>query len=118
MPNRLPPIIAKLSPNLKLLEANYLSMHDGLTVPFKGLQMELLQSSLDFIHPHLPFLNLRKFLDILGYRRCELGHGQNDTRDSDSQISILLFQAIMFAGCTTIELRYLIEAGYTSRTEA
>jgi hypothetical protein len=117
VPNGLPHIFTKLSPNLKLLEFNYLSRHDALTMPSKGLQMELLHSYVDCIHPHLPFIDLKNFLNI-GCHRGEFVRGQNGARDSDSQISFLLFQAVMFAGCTTIGLKYLIEAGYTSRAEA
>jgi len=41
-----------------------------------------------------------------------------DTNDSTSAVSLLLFQAIMFAGVASVDMAYLQTAGYTNRRAA
>lgn len=46
-----------------------------------------MKSHFDFVHPYMPLLNRREFLDIV---TCEDG--------SKGKVSLLLFQAVMFTG--------------------
>ena len=41
-----------------------------------------------------------------------------DNNDSTSAVSLLLFQAIMFAGVASVDMAYLQTAGYTNRRAA
>jgi hypothetical protein len=41
-----------------------------------------------------------------------------DSNDSTSAVSLLLFQAIMFAGVASVDMAYLQTAGYTNRRAA
>ena len=73
-------------------------------IPERAFMLELLTSYCDWVHPQLPFLNLRPFLNaIVG------GNGQ--------KVSLLLFQAVMFAGTAHLDDEVLRLHGCTSRDE-
>ena len=115
--SKLPSIFTPFAPHLDVLDFNYLSIHDALTAPSEALQLKLLQNYVSYIHPHLPFLNLKDFLGILGYRQFHHCKDQMSTRGSPAQISFLLFQAVIFAGSTVTDSETLREAGYSNRSE-
>lgn len=84
----------------------YLSKKGALTIPSPPLRNALLQSFINFIHPYMPLLDLHEFLDTI------------ENNDESSAVSLLLFQAIMFASTASVDIQYLKAAGYTTRREA
>jgi len=83
----------------------HLQKKGALDVPERGLTLELLTNYCNYIHPQLPFLDLRPILSSL------LGQ-------SGWKISLLLFQAIMFAGAASTDDRVFRLYGYPSRSQA
>jgi hypothetical protein len=54
----------------------------------------------------MPLLNFHEFIQVV------------DQNDGSQTISLLLFQAMMFAGVATVDMRFLKAAGYATRRDA
>ena len=61
---------------------------------------------MQYVHPFLPIIDLQDFL------------GTVERNQATDTISLLLFQAIMFAGTAYIDMRYLLAQGYMTRKAA
>ncbi|OAX82111.1 hypothetical protein ACJ72_03536, partial [Emergomyces africanus] len=102
LPNFIRPLPAKFqSGDIAFLEAK-----GALTIPNQDLRNELMKSYLQFVHPYMPLLELDDFLKTIALN------------DGSRRMSLLLFQAAMFAGTAFISMKHLIEAGYESRKDA
>jgi hypothetical protein len=67
----------------------------------------MLRAYVEFVHPYMPLLDLHDFLSMV------------DRRDgSKGQVSLILFQAVMFAGSAFVDMEHLRTAGYHTRKEA
>lgn len=67
----------------------------------------MLRAYVEFVHPYMPLLDLHDFLTII------------DRPDgSNGKVSLILFQAVMFAGSAFIDMQHLRTAGYATRKEA
>ena len=86
----------------------YLTAENALTVPPIELRRELLQAYVDFVHPFMPLLDLCEFVMII----------ESDANMLDQNISLILFQAIMFAGSAFVDWQHLENAGYQTREDA
>ncbi|KAF5541288.1 salicylate hydroxylase [Fusarium mexicanum] len=73
---------------------------------YTKLRNALLRSFFTHIHPFMPIIDMDEFLEAIS----------SDGRYL--QISLLLFQAIMFAGAACIPMCYLQRLGFDSRKEA
>lgn len=102
----LPDYIRGLPPRLPRVDVDFLAAKGALTIPDVGLRNELLKSFVHYVHPYMPLLDLEDFLQTMF---------QND---GVHRLSLLLFQAVMFAGAAFIDLKHLTAAGYTSRKAA
>ncbi|RHZ47985.1 putative C6 transcription factor (Ctf1B) [Aspergillus thermomutatus] len=102
----LPDYIRGLPSRLQKEDIEYLSMKGALTVPDVGLRNELLKAYIHYVHTYMPLLDLEEFLQTIV---------QND---GIHRMSLLLFQAVMFAGTAFIDLKHLHAAGYPSRKAA
>ena len=89
------------------MDEDYLWRKGALTVPPIQLRNELLRNYLDYVHPFMPLLDFHQFITLM-----EGGDG------ATGRISLLLFQAVMFAGSTYVDMRHLNNAGYTTRKTA
>ena len=87
-------------------DIEYLDKKGALTVPETPLRNELLRSYAQFVHPFLPVLDLKEFLTPI------------EQNDVNNPISLLLFQAVMFAGTAYIDMRFLQAAGFETRKAA
>lgn len=76
-------------------------------MPSAGLRNELLRAYIEFVHPYMPLLELYDFIMIVESGSGVLG-----------RISLILFQAVMFAGSAFVDMQHLHNAGYLSRKEA
>lgn len=103
----LPYYIKPLPPSIGPDEAEYLEKKGALTVPTHSLRNELLKAYIEFVHPYMPLIDLYDFVTII-----ESGNG------SLGRISLILFQAVMFAGSAFVDMSHLHHAGYMSRKEA
>lgn len=102
----LPGYIKPLPARLGLDEIMFLERKGALTIPPVPLRNALLESFAEFVYPYMPLLNLHDLIE------------QIDHNGSSQMVSLLLFQAIMFAGVATVDMRYLSAAGYTTRRDA
>jgi len=103
LPRFIKPLPAKIGPD----EISYLEKKGALTVPKGTLRSEMLRAYVEFVHPYMPLLDLFEFLNII------------DKQDgSNGKVSLILFQAVMFAGSAFIDMQHLRTAGYTTRKEA
>lgn len=106
VPN-IPYFIKPLPPRIGPDETAYLEKKGALTVPTTNLRNELLRSYIEFVHPYMPLIDLYDFLMII-----ESGNG------AQGRISLILYQAVMFAGSAFIDMQHLYNAGYSSRKQA
>ncbi|KAK5134943.1 hypothetical protein LTR08_005894 [Meristemomyces frigidus] len=102
----LPLYIKPLPSRLTSDDVSYLEKKGALAIPAAPLRDELLRCYAEFVHPYMPLLNLHELVGII------------DRNDGAQTASLLLFQAIMFAGVATADMRYLKAAGYDTRRDA
>ncbi|CZT10184.1 uncharacterized protein RAG0_14730 [Rhynchosporium agropyri] len=85
----------------------YLYAKGALAIPEDPFRNALLQAYCEWVYPYMPCLELHFVLAAI-----------NDPTGSSGTISLLLFQAIMFAGIAFVEKEYLVQAGYSTRKAA
>lgn len=102
----LPDYIRGLPPRLQAEDIDYLSRKGALTIPDVGLRNELLKSYIHYVHTYMPLLDLEDFLQTIA------------RNDGIHRMSLLLFQAVMFAGTAFIDLKHLRAAGFQTRKAA
>lgn len=104
---QLPAFIKPLPSKIAAEDEKYLKTKGALTLPSLSLQSGLLKAYIEFVHPYMPIIELHDFLAIVNSR--EGFHGQ---------VSLFLYQAIMFSATAFVGTKYLKEAGYSSRRAA
>ncbi|KAL2012772.1 hypothetical protein VTN00DRAFT_297 [Thermoascus crustaceus] len=102
----LPDYIRGLPQRLQPEDIDYLAAKGALTIPDLGLRNELLKSYIHYVHTYMPLLDLEEFLQTIA------------RNDGIHRMSLLLFQAVMFAGTAFIDLKHLRAAGYQTRKAA
>jgi hypothetical protein len=103
----LPPYVRPLPQRLAAEDVTYLFGKKALSIPDVLLRNALLRAYVEYVHPYMPLIALHDFLAVV-----DRGTGEN------GRLSLLLFQAVMFAGTAFVDMDYLIGAGYQSRKEA
>ncbi|PSN72876.1 hypothetical protein BS50DRAFT_606729 [Corynespora cassiicola Philippines] len=103
LPLFIKPLPAKIGPD----EVSYLEKKGALTLPKSTLRSEMLHAYVEFVHPYMPLLDLHDFLMIIDRPDGSLG-----------KVSLILFQAVMFAGSAFVDMQFLRAAGYATRKEA
>ncbi|OAL36594.1 hypothetical protein AYO20_04210 [Fonsecaea nubica] len=102
----LPAFIRPLPARFGQDDITYLQNKGALTIPPLELRDELLRNYAEYMHPLMPLLDFHKLVRIV------------DQNDGVHTVSLLLFQAVMFTGVATVDMRLLEAAGYRSRREA
>lgn len=105
--NSLPKFFHLLPSSLTAEDVNYLSSKGALSLPSVMFQNTLLHAYIEFVHPYLPILDLHELVSII-----------NQPDGSHGQISLLLYQAVMFSATAFVDLKHLRSEGFTSRTLA
>ncbi|RDW89184.1 hypothetical protein BP6252_01216 [Coleophoma cylindrospora] len=103
LPGYLKPLPQRMTP----VDIDYLFAKGALSLPDEPTRNALLQSYLEYVHPYMPLIELHEFLQIVNDGTGQLG-----------RISLLLFQAVMFAGTAFVDMAYLRNAGFTNRKAA
>lgn len=103
LPLYIKPLPSRIGPD----EISYLEKKGALTLPQGTLRSEMLRAYVEFVHPYMPLLDLCDFLTIIDRPDGSLG-----------KVSLILFQAVMFAGSAFVDMRHLRTAGYVTRKEA
>ncbi|EAW10932.1 transcription factor domain-containing protein [Aspergillus clavatus NRRL 1] len=101
-PRFLKPLPSRISPE----DLELLRFRGALSIPERGLRNELLRCYIQWVHSFMPVLNLQEFL------RCV---AENDL---NGNISLLLFQAVMFVATAFVDFKHLQDAGYSTRKSA
>ncbi|KAL2824794.1 fungal-specific transcription factor domain-containing protein [Aspergillus cavernicola] len=101
-----PRFLKSLPSRVSAEDLEFLRFRGALTIPEGELRTELLRCYIKWVHSFLPVLNLQEFL------RCVAEN------DPDGNISLLLFQAVMFVSTAFVDLKHLQAAGYTTRKDA
>jgi len=105
--HQLPAYLKPLPPRMTSVDIDYLFAKGALSLPDTPVRNALLRAYCEFVHPYMPLLELHNVLEIM-----------NDSTGESGKISLLLFQAIMFAGTAFVDMSYLAAAGYTNRKAA
>lgn len=105
-PPAIPSFLKPPPPHIRSDDIEYLHRKGALLVPEPELRDALLASYIAFIHPTLPILDLRTFIAAIEHP----GHY--------GQLSLLLFQAIMFAGSAWVDIKLLRKLGFLTRKAA
>ncbi|KAI2792011.1 hypothetical protein POX_b02043 [Penicillium oxalicum] len=101
-PRFLKPLPDRIAPE----DLEFLRFRGALSIPETSLRNALLRSYIQWVHSFMPVLNLQELL------RCVAEN------DPDGNISVLLFQAVMFVGTAFVDLKDLQDAGYSTRKSA
>ncbi|KAH9208634.1 fungal-specific transcription factor domain-containing protein [Leptodontidium sp. 2 PMI_412] len=105
--HQLPDYLKPLPQRMTSVDIDYLFAKGALSLPDAPVRNALLRAYCEFVHPYMPLLELHHVLEIM-----------NDPTGESGKISLLLFQAIMFAGTAFVDMGHLVAAGYTNRKAA
>lgn len=105
--HKLPDYLKPLPQRMTSVDIDYLFAKGALSLPDIPVRNALLRAYLEFVHPYMPLIEHHELLLII-----EEGTGET------GRISLLLFQAIMFAGTAFVDMDFLRNAGYTNRKAA
>ncbi|KAI1498223.1 transcription factor CTF1 [Biscogniauxia marginata] len=103
LPAFIRPLPAKIVPE----DVSYLHTKGALSLPGPALQNALLRAYVEYVHPYMPLIDLHDFLSAVNAREGLYG-----------QISLFLYQSIMFAATAFVDVKYLKEVGYPNRKAA
>ncbi|KDN65070.1 putative fungal specific transcription factor domain-containing protein [Colletotrichum sublineola] len=104
---QLPAFVKPLPAKIAQEDVTYLHAKGALTLPALPLQNALLQAYIEYVHPYMPLLELYDFLAVINAQDGLYG-----------QISLFLYQAVMFAATAFVDMKVLREAGYPTRKAA
>lgn len=107
MKHALPAYLRPLPPRMTSADIDYLFAKGALHLPDAHVRNALIQSYLQYVHPYMPLIEVHEFLQII-----------EDGTGASGKLSLLLFQAVMFAGTAFVDMKYLRSAGYTNRKVA
>ncbi|KAF9891522.1 hypothetical protein FE257_003989 [Aspergillus nanangensis] len=102
----LPPYIRPLPRHIAARDLDYLADKGALSIPDNVLRDEILRAYVTMVHPFMPTVDLEDFL-------VPIIHG-----DGRGSVSLILFQAVMFAGVSYIDTNLLQSRGYSSKKAA
>lgn len=102
----LPAFFTPLPTRIPREDLDFLVMKGAFTVPEAELRAEILRGYIFSVHPFMPLLDLKPFVEAVLDER------------TDNPISLLLFQAVMFAGLSSLESHFVIRLGFVSAKQA
>lgn len=105
--HRLPAYLKPLPQRMTSVDIDYLFAKGALSLPEPYIRNALLRGYLEYVHPYMPLVEFREVVQII-----------EDGTGASGKMSLLLFQAIMFAGTAFVDMEYLRSAGYLTRKAA
>jgi hypothetical protein len=105
--HKLPDYLKPLPQRMTSVDIDYLFAKGALSLPDTPVRNALLRSYLEYVHPYMPLVEIHELLRII-----------DDGTGRAGRISLLLFQAIMFAGTAFVDMEYLKAVGYSNRKAA
>jgi len=106
-PPPLPSYVKPLPSNIGPDEMAYLNTKGALSVPDIAVVQQIILSYAEWHHPLMPILEISSMLQAI-------------TADSqtNSSISLLLLQAVLYTGSAHVDIKWLHQAGHSSRRAA
>lgn len=105
----LPGYLKPLPQRMTSADIDYLFAKGALSLPDIPVRNALFRSYVEYVHPYMPLIELHELFEIV-----EEGTGTGPA----GRISLLLFQAIMFAGTAFVDMDFLRAAGFSNRKVA
>lgn len=105
--HKLPGYLKPLPQRMTSVDIDYLFAKGALSLPENHVRNALLKSYIEYVHPYMPLVEIHELLQMI-----------NDNTGEGGRISLLLFQAIMFAGTAFVDMEYLRSAGFSNRKAA
>lgn len=102
----LPPFICPLPKTIAEDDLEFLERKGAFVMPEAELRDEILRSYVSTLHPFMPILDIRAFLTAVA------------NNSTGGQISLLLFQAVMFAGLAALDPQLIQCMGFTNTKHA
>lgn len=102
----LPSYIRPPRPDIRMDDVELLYRRGALKLPSPELRDQLTRSYVLYAYTYIPCVDLDEFVEAI------------EGKDGAPKISLLLFQAVMFAAAAFVDLPLLQEAGYPSRRAA
>ncbi|KAK5444213.1 hypothetical protein LTS15_010566 [Exophiala xenobiotica] len=102
----LPSFIHPLTKTLAEDDLEFLERKGAFTMPESEIRDEILRSYVSTVHPFMPILDLSAFLTAV----------TNNTKGN--RISLLLFQAVMFAGLSALDPQLIQRMGFKTTKDA
>ncbi|OQU95783.1 Fungal Zn2-Cys6 binuclear cluster domain-containing protein [Cladophialophora immunda] len=102
----LPGFIAKLPTRVTGEDLEFLVRKGAMTIPDRSARIEILRGYLYGVHPFMPMLDFHTLSQAVLHER------------EDLQISLLLFQAVMFAGLHPLKSDAIKQLGFESVKQA
>lgn len=106
-PDGLPAYISPPPRGISHQELQFLTQNGALSIPSQPLRDQLLHCYIFNVYPFLPVICLEDFLKAL-----------ETTGPDGPRISLILFQAVMFSGITSLPEQFLHQAGFDDRRSA
>ncbi|KAJ6259700.1 hypothetical protein Dda_5338 [Drechslerella dactyloides] len=110
LPSYIKPTPTRLAPD----DVDYLVRKGATSIPLETFRQELVDCYFAYVHPFMPLIEEAEWRKTTS-RSWE---GFDPTRHKDERVSLLLFQAVLFAGSAFVKMESLRAAGYTSRKSA
>ncbi|KAK5044470.1 hypothetical protein LTR84_010751 [Exophiala bonariae] len=102
----LPQYIQPIPLRIMREDLDYLQAKGVFSIPEATFRNELLRCYVQYVHPYLPIIDLGEVLTTI------------EKDQPNDSISLLLFQAVMFAGTAYVDMQYLVAQGYMTRKAA
>lgn len=102
----LPAFIRDASAQFDADDIHFLQKKGAFIIPAPELRNELLRCYVHFVHPYLPVVDLDELLSAI------------ERNQPDLTVSLLLFQAVIFASCAFVDMGHLRNNGYDDRRAA
>ncbi|KAK7903813.1 hypothetical protein LTR67_001833 [Exophiala xenobiotica] len=102
----LPSYIRPLRPSIPADDVDLLAQRGALSLPNDELRDQLLRCFVLYVYSYMPIIDLEDLFNAL------------DGKEDAPNVSLTLFQAIMFAGSAFVDLELLQKAGYETRRAA
>lgn len=103
---QLPPYITPFRGALEPEVLYLLYRRGAVSLPQRDFRENLLRAYVCYVHPFLPLLDLEGFISAI------------ENEDGSRTVSLILFQAVMFAGSTFVDVNVLEKEGFKSHKDA
>lgn len=104
--------------SLGLEDFQFLVRKGAVQIPDRRAMTQLIRAYIMYVHPWLPGLDLRLLSMCVSNGDTGADVSQQPPSPTPSRISILLLQAVLFAGASACDWAVLATLGYSSRRKA